>query len=67
MVKEIKEDGRLAIELVEDSRITRLRVNIAKLKLMLVKYIQEPFVCMKQVFMYIEIIMKYLETKSIWK
>ena len=67
MVKEIKEDGRLAIELMEDSRITRLRVNIAKLKLMLVKYIQEQFVCMKQVFMYIEIIMKYLETKSIWK
>lgn len=67
MVKEIKEDGRLAIELIEDSRITRLRVNIAKLKLMLVKYIQEQFVCMKQVFMYIEIIMKYLETKSIWK
>ena len=67
MVKEIKEDGRLAIELLEDSRITRLRVNIAKLKLMLVKYIQEQFVCMKQVFMYIEIIMKYLETKSIWK
>ena len=58
MVKEIKEDGRLAIELVEDSRITRLRVNIAKLKLMLVKYIQEQFVCMKQVFMYIKIIMK---------
>ena len=54
MVKEIKEDGRLAIELMEDSRITRLRVNIAKLKLMLVKYIQEQFVCMKQVFMYIK-------------
>lgn len=40
---------------------------ITALKLMLAKYIQEPFVCMKQVFMYIEIIMKYLETKSIWK
>lgn len=68
MVKEIKEDGRLAIELIGGFTYNAIEgENIAKLKLMLVKYIQEQFVCMKQVFMYIEIIMKYLEIKSIWK
>ncbi len=37
---------------MEDSRITRLRVNIAKLKLMLVKYIQEDFVYETSVHVY---------------
>lgn len=67
MVKEIKEDGRLAIELIGGFTYNAIEGEYCQLKLMLVKYIQEQFVCMKQVFMYIEIIMKYLEIKSIWK
>lgn len=67
MVKEIKEDGRLAIELIGGFTYNAIEGEYCQIKLMLVKYIQEQFVCMKQVFMYIEIIMKYLEIKSIWK
>lgn len=67
MVKEIKEDGRLAIELIGGFTYNAIEGEYCQIKTMLVKYIQEQFVCMKQVFMYIEIIMKYLEIKSIWK
>ena len=38
-----------------------------KYKLIQDKYIQERFVCMKQVSMFTEIIMKYLEMANIWK
>ncbi len=41
MVKEIKEDGRLAIELIGGFTYNAIEGDIAKLKLMLVKYIQE--------------------------
>lgn len=67
MVKEIKEDGRLAIELIGGFTYNAIEGEYCQIKTLLVKYIQEQFVCMKQVFMYIEIIMKYLEIKSIWK
>lgn len=68
MVKEIKEDGRLAIELIGGFTYNAIEGEYCQIKTDAgQKYIQEQFVCMKQVFMYIEIIMKYLEIKSIWK
>lgn len=68
MVKEIKEDGRLAIELIGGFTYNAIEGEYCQIKTDAGQiYIQEQFVCMKQVFMYIEIIMKYLEIKSIWK
>lgn len=43
MVKEIKADGRLKIDLIGDSVITRLRASIAKLKPLQEKRIRAPF------------------------
>lgn len=67
MVKEIKEDGRLAIELIGGFTYNAIEGEYCQIKTDAGQIIQEQFVCMKQVFMYIEIIMKYLEIKSIWK
>ena len=67
MVKEIKEDGRLSISLIGGFTYNAIEGSIVKYKLIQDKYIQERFVCMKQVSMFTEIIMKYLEMANIWK
>lgn len=67
MVKEIKEDGRLAIELIGGFTYNAIEGEYCQIKTDAGQIYTEQFVCMKQVFMYIEIIMKYLEIKSIWK
>ena len=67
MVKEIKEDGRLAIELIGGFTYNAIEGEYCQIKTDAGQIYTGTLVCMKQVFMYIEIIMKYLETKSIWK
>ena len=61
MVKEIKEDGRLAIDLIGDFTLMPLKENTVRFKQRQATYIREQYVYMKLVCMYIKIIMKCLE------
>ncbi len=67
MVKEIKEDGRLALSLIGGFTYNAIEGSIVKFKQKLAKFILEQFVYMKQAYMFIKIIMKSNVILNIWK
>ena len=67
MVKEIKEDGRLSISLIGGFTYNAIEGEYCEIQTDSGQVYTERFVCMKQVSMFTEIIMKYLEMANIWK
>ena len=66
MVKEIKEDGRLTIDLIGGFKYNAIEGEYCQIETDSAKHTQGQYVYMKQVFMYIEN-EKSQEILNIWK